>query len=68
MRYQRTKQDESLEERSARRRQRMVTHVAVDHDDAEKWDLNYWQRAGFEARLDALVAIREDIALVGKRR
>ena len=54
----------TLEERSAERRKRMVAHLAHSHDEAEAWDLEFWQKAGPDARLSALVAIHEDVAFV----
>jgi len=54
----------TLEERSAERRKRMVCNRASDFKEAEAWDLDFWQKAGPEARLSALVAIHEDVALV----
>jgi hypothetical protein len=54
----------TLEERSAERLKRIVTNRAYSHDEAEAWDLDFWQRVGPEARLSALVAIHEDVALV----
>jgi hypothetical protein len=54
----------TLEERSAARRRHMVAHLAHSPEEAEAWDLDFWQQAGPEARLSALVAIHEDLALV----
>ncbi len=54
----------TLEDRSAERRKRMVANLAHSPDEAEEWDLDFWQDAGSEARLSALVAIHEDVALV----
>ena len=54
----------TLAERSADRRRRMVAHLARSPEEAEAWDLEFWQDAGPEARLSALVAIHEDIARV----
>lgn len=54
----------TLEERSAQRRQRMETNRASSPEEAEVWDLDFWQDAGPQARLSALVAIREEVALV----
>ncbi len=54
----------TLEERSAERRKRMVANRAMSFEEAEAWDLDFWQKAGPEARLSALVAIREDLALI----
>ena len=47
--------------RSAQRRDRIRSHRATGHADAERWDLMYWQDQGPEARLSALVAIHEDV-------
>lgn len=58
----------TLEERSVERRQRMVAHLAHSPEEAEVWDLEFWQQAGPEARLSALVAIHEDVALVNAAR
>ena len=52
------------EERAKSRRARIVVHRAADFADAERWDLRFWQEQTPEARLDALVAIREDVAHV----
>jgi hypothetical protein len=54
----------TLEERSAARRRQMVVNLAHSPEEAEAWDLDFWQQAGPEARLSALVAIHEDLALV----
>lgn len=54
----------SIEERSAQRRKRMVAHVARSFEEAERWDLEYWQSRTPEERLSALVAIRRDIEAV----
>jgi hypothetical protein len=42
----------------------MVANTAHSPEEAEAWDLAFWQQAGPEARLSALVAIHEDFALV----
>jgi hypothetical protein len=42
----------------------MVTHVATSFEDAEAWDLDYWQTRTPEERLSALVAIRRDVEVV----
>ena len=54
----------SLEERSQERRRRMVAHVASSFEDAEAWDLEFWQKMTPEERLSALVAIRRDVEVV----
>ncbi len=53
-----------IEERSEARRRRMLTHRAKDWDDAEAWDLEFWQRLTPQERLSALVAIRRDVEKV----
>ena len=50
-----------IRERSAERRKRIVTHKANSHEEAEAWDLAYWQNKTPQQRLSALVAIHEDI-------
>ena len=55
-----------LERRAADRRRRMVAYRASGHDDAERWDLEFWQAQGPEARLSALPAIHQDVAAVQK--
>jgi hypothetical protein len=54
----------TLEERSAERRARLVANRATSVEEAEAWDLDFWQHAGAEARLSALVALREDLDLI----
>jgi hypothetical protein len=54
----------TLEERSRVRRKRMVAHVATSFEDAEAWDLDFWQNRTPEERLSALVAIRRDVEVV----
>jgi hypothetical protein len=54
----------TLEERARERRKRMVVNRAHSAEEAEAWDLVFWQEAGPEARLSALLAIHEDLALV----
>jgi len=54
----------SIEKRSLERRKRMVAHVATSFEDAEAWDLDFWQQMTPEERLSALVAIRRDVEVV----
>lgn len=54
-------------ERSESRRRRIVAHRTTSYADADLWDLRFWQRQTPEARLSALVAIREDIRRVKGR-
>ena len=42
----------------------MVANRATSFEEAEAWDLDFWQKAGPAARLSALVAIREDLELI----
>lgn len=60
----------SIEERSRERRRRMVAHRAKSFEDAERWDLEFWQSVTPEELLSALVAIRQDVELVeaGRKR
>jgi hypothetical protein len=55
---------DDIEQRSRDRRRRMVAHSARSHDEAEAWDLEFWQRCTPEERLSALVAIRRDVEMV----
>jgi hypothetical protein len=41
----------------------MVAHRATTFEDAEAWDLRFWQGCTPEERLSALIAIRRDVAL-----
>ena len=55
---------DDLHKRAEERRKRIVGHIATSHEDAEAWDLEFWQQQGPEARLSALVAIRRDVEMV----
>jgi hypothetical protein len=52
--------ESGIEQRSARRRARIVAHMASGFEDADKWDFEYWQSRTPEERLSALVALRRD--------
>jgi hypothetical protein len=54
----------SIEERSRRRRARMVVNRAASYQEAEDWDLEFWQAMTPQQRLSALVAIRRDVEKV----
>ena len=54
-------------ERSESRRRRIVANRTTSYADADLWDLQFWQNQTPEARLSALVAIREDIRRVKGR-
>ena len=47
--------------RARQRRERIVGHIAYSHEEAERWDLEFWQAQTPQARLSALVAIHKDI-------
>jgi hypothetical protein len=57
-----------MAERSRRRRERMKVNRAASFEEAERWDLEYWQSLTPHARLSALVAIRRDIEKVRRGR
>lgn len=57
-----------MAERSRRRRDRMQVHYAKSFEDAENWDLEFWQSRTPQERLAALVAIRRDIEKIKGRR
>jgi hypothetical protein len=56
-------QESTLEERSRKRRARLVAHRTSSYAEAEAWDLDFWQSQTPQARLSALVAIRHDVEL-----
>jgi len=63
-----SKAEEAAMARRARaRRKRIVGHYAKSWEDAEKWDLEFWQKQGPEMRLSALVDLRNELALVHGR-
>lgn len=51
-------------ERAAERRKRIVVNVAHSHEEAEDWDLEFWQSQTPQERLSALVAIHRDVEMV----
>jgi hypothetical protein len=58
----------SIEKRSEDRRKRIVAHISHSFEEAERWDLEYWQSLPPASRLAALVAIRRDIEKVKRSR
>ena len=57
-----------MKERRELRKKRMVVYRARDFADAERWDLEFWQKQSPDTRLSALVAIRNDvIKVIGSR-
>ena len=57
-----------MKERAASRRSKMVAYRATSFEEAEAWDLDFWQSRSPEERLSALVAIRRDVEKVLKGR
>jgi hypothetical protein len=57
----------TLRQRSSSRRRRIVAHRTKSFAAADAWDLEFWQKQTPEARLSALVAIRNDIRHVKGR-
>ena len=53
-----------LAERSKIRCQRIVVHRSHGFEEADQWDLEFWQQQTPEDRLSALVAIHRDVAKV----
>jgi hypothetical protein len=51
-------------ERSLERRQRIVVNKASSFEEAEAWDLDFWQARTPEKRLEAWMALRDDIEKV----
>jgi len=50
-----------LEDRARDRRKRMKVNRARSFEEAERWDLEFWQSQTPAARLAALVAIHRDV-------
>ncbi|MBW8003726.1 MAG: hypothetical protein FVQ80_17260 [Planctomycetes bacterium] len=50
-----------IKQRSELRKKRIVAHRARNFEEAEQWDLLFWQNRSPADRLSALVAIRRDI-------
>jgi len=50
------------------RAKRICVHRAGGYEDAERWDLAYWQSRTPQERLSALTAILEDVKKVKRRR
>jgi hypothetical protein len=57
-----------IKERSRTRKRRIVANLAADFEEAERWDLDFWQSQTPEERLSALIAIRKDVDKVMKAR
>ncbi|MGB2821223.1 MAG: hypothetical protein WBF17_09605 [Phycisphaerae bacterium] len=50
-----------MKERSRQRRKRIVAHIAHSHEEAEQWDLEYWQNQTPQERLSALRAMQKEL-------
>jgi len=57
-----------LKERSRERRRRIMGNVANSHEEAEQWDLEFWQSLSPQERLAALEAIKRDVQKVRRGR
>ena len=57
-----------LKERSRERRKRIVGNVAKNHEEADQWDLEFWQSLSPQERLAALEAIKRDVEKVRRGR
>ncbi len=51
----------NIQQRTKLRKRNIIAHKATDFDDAERWDLEFWQKQTPQMRLSALVAIINDI-------
>lgn len=58
----------SIDDRSAIRRKKITGQVAQSYAEADDWDLEFWLKQTPQARLSALVAIRNDIKKVNADR
>jgi hypothetical protein len=58
----------ALAERGMQRRLRIKSNQAKGFEEAEAWDLAYWQEMGPTARLEAYMAIRDDVEKVNRAR
>ena len=52
---------------TAPQKRKVVAHRAKNHDDADQWDLEFWQNQTPETRLSALTALRNDLAKIHGR-
>ncbi len=61
-------QTDPVLERARERRTRMETNKASSFSEADAWDLTYWQKRTPEQRLEAYMALREDVDKVDAAR
>lgn len=58
----------TIEDRAKQRRQRIVMGRTDSFEEAELWDLKFWQSLTPEDRLEAYMAIRADVEKVNAAR
>ena len=63
-RYNQVMIPDPILERSRRRRAYIEVHKTSSFAEAEAWDLAYWQARTPEQRLEAYMALREDVEKV----
>ena len=63
-RYNQVMSMDPILERSRERRRRIVVNKASSFEEAEAWDLDFWQARTPEERLDAYMALRDDVEKV----
>jgi hypothetical protein len=57
----------SIQERTRQRKRIITAHRARGFAEADRWDLEFWQRQTPEQRLSALVALRADHAAIHRK-
>ena len=57
-----------IKERPRHRSRRIVVNMTADFENAEQWDLDFWQSQTPEDRLSALIALRKDVEKVTSAR
>jgi len=57
-------EDQARAKRAEARRARISAHIASDWAEAERWDLEFWQKQSPQDRLSALVALRKDLLAI----
>jgi len=63
-RYNQVMIPDPILERSRRRRARIEVHKTSSFAEADAWDLAYWQARTPEQRLEAYMALRDDVEKV----
>ena len=57
-----------MKERTNQRRKRIVAHRATGYQDADRWDLEYWQAKTQQMGLSALTALHRDYEKIKRRK